>query len=336
MSSEIRFRDAGAPSDPDADLLLRWENTINTPIVSATWEDNGEAISDVYTIAGTSATTVDVTSDDPKNEIVGTGINVIADDSTPNYGVIPGVGIVFSSSLANGWTAKLSIGALLDSGGTPSDRFNVGIVESGNMSTQRRIAAVNIGTEDSAESEVYSLPGFFLEDDAQPFIKFIENHSDPTRQGLATAGDFDITYADYQTGSPPTADVYVDGTKAIEDAKLDGQERYEYGAGNGYIDAVDKFKGMAITFQDNPGDPSAQTHTYHVRTGSAYIEFAPDVSGSPGTWGAGPLTLTETGQVSGVITPSGIAYFWFRTNIPGSAAPGDRRMFMLRARGLTV
>ena len=336
MSSEIIFRDAASPSDPDANLLLRWENTINTPIISAAWEANGEAISDVYTIAATSATTVNVTAEDTKNEIVGAGINVVADDSTPNYGVIPGVGIVFSSSLANGWTAKLSIGALMDSGAVTSDRFNVGIVESDDISTQRRIVAYNVGTEDSAESEVYSLPGFFLEDDAQPFIKTLENHSSIARQGSATEGDFDITYQDYQAGSPNTVDVYVGGVKTIEDAKLDGQERYEHGAGNGYIDAVDKFKGMAIIFVDDPGDPTAQTHTYHVRTGSAYVELALDSSGSPGTWGSGPLTLTELGEVSGVITPSGYVYFWFRTNIPSAAVPGDRRMFNLRARGLTV
>ena len=126
MSSDIMLRDGGSPTDPDANLLMRWENTVNTPINSVTWLEDGEAISDVYTVAATSGTTVNVTAEDTKNEVVGTGISVTADDSTVNYGVVPGCGIVFSSSLANGWTGKISIGALMDSGGSTSDRFNVG------------------------------------------------------------------------------------------------------------------------------------------------------------------------------------------------------------------
>jgi hypothetical protein len=340
MSSEIIFRDAASPTDPDANLLLRWENTISTPIVSASWLDDGESFSDVYTVAATSSTTVNVTSDDPKNEVLGTGITVVADDATVNYGVVPGVGLVFSSSLANGWTGKVSIGALMDSGGTTSDRFNTGIVLADEMSTQRRHAARNVGSEDSAETKVYCLPGFYVADDAQPWITTVQNHTDVARQASATPGDFEITYADYQSGSPDTADVYVnkDGggaVKTIEDAKLDGTELYEYGSGNGYIDGVDGFLGLGIIFEAN-GDPSAQSHDLFVRTGFAWMEFAPDSSGSPGTWQAGPLTLTELGETTGTITAGGHAFFWTRMNVPSSATPGTRKLFNMLARGLTV
>lgn len=337
MSSQILFRDAAAPSDPDSNLQFRWENTINTPIISAVWLDDGMAISDVYTVAATSSSAVNVTADDPKNEVVANGVSVVANDSTVNYGVVPGVGIVFSSSLASGWTGKISIGALMASGGSTSDRLNVGIVESGTISTQRRIAAVNVGSEASADTEVVALPWFFLEDDAIGWIVKLDNHTDESRHDLAVPGDFDITYADYQSGaSPPTADVLVNGTKAIEDAKFDGTTLYQYGKGNGYIDAVDKLLGLGIIFAASPGDPSSLTHTFHVRAGYEQVQFAPDVAGSPGTWQTGPLTLTESGQTTGTITASGIAYFWFRTNVGTSEAPGDRRFFNLKARGLTV
>lgn len=340
MSSEIIFRDAASPADPDANLLLRWENTINTPINSASWLDDGEAISDVYTVAATSASTVDVTAEDTKNENVGTGISVVADDATVNYGVVPGVGLVFSSSLANGWTGKVSIGALMDSGGSASDRFNIGIIQSDSLSTQRRIVAVNVGSQDSADTEVNSLPGFFVEDDAQPWIKRVDNHTETAREQLATPADLEVTYADYQPGTPDTADVYVnvDGggaVKAIEDAKLDGATLYQHGAGNGYIDAQDKFKGLNVIFNDN-GDPSAEVHDIHVRQGYEWLEFAPDSSGSPGTWQSGPLTLTELGESTGVITASGLCYFWVRMNVPPSAAPGNRKLYNVRTRGLTV
>jgi hypothetical protein len=317
---------------------MRWENTVSTPLIGVEWLDDGEAISDVYTVAATSASTVNVTAEDTKNEVTGTGISVTADDSTWNYGVVPGCRIQFSSSLANGWTGKISIGALMDSGGGTTDRFNIGIVESDTTSTQRRIVAVNVGSEDSANTEVHSLPGFFLEDNAQPWIDYLQNHTDPARADIATEGDFDITYADFQTGTPDTVDVYVDDgggpVKAVEDAAMDGT-LYQYGVA-GYIDAQDPFKGLGFAFVDDPGDPSALTHTFHVREGYDYVEFAPDVTGSPGTWQSTPLTLTETGQTSGTITASGLATFWVRSTVPQSATPGDRKLFVLLARGLTV
>ena len=334
MSSQIIIRDAAAPTDPNSNLQFRWENTVSTPVNSATWLDDGEAFSDVYTVTATSATAVNVTADDPKNDVVGTGINVVADGATVNYGVVPGIGIVFSSSLANGWTSKFGIGALMDTGGATSDRLNVGIVESGDMSTQRRCVAYNVGSEASAESEVVALPGHFLEDNAQPWIKKLDNHTNPARHASATEDDLDITYSGFVGGSPDTADVLVDGVKTIEDAELDGQTLYQHGV-PGYIDAQDKFKGMGVIFEAN-GDPSAQTHTYHVRKGYESVEFAPDVTGSPGTWQSGPLTLTESGEVTGTITASGYAHFWVRMNVADSESPGDRRLYNLRARGLTV
>ncbi len=51
----------------------------------------------------------------------------------------------------------------------------------------------------------------------------------------------------------------------------------------------------------------------------ADIQIAPDVSGSAGTYGTSDVTLTESGQASGVITPSGAAFFWVRTLVPINA-----------------
>jgi hypothetical protein len=339
MSSEIQFRDATAPTDPDASLLSRFENTINTPIVSISWLDNGEAIAGDYTIAATGASTVNVTPEDPKNEHAGTGITVVADGATVNKGTLPGVGIVFSASLASGWTAKVSVGAFMDSGGSTSRRFNVGTVEADAMSTQRRIAARNVGSEDSSETAVYALPGFYVGgSDVWDWLKLVKNHTDPARHALATPGDYVITFQDWQDLAADTVDVYVnkDGggaNKAIEDAVMD-ETLYEYGV-SGYIDGGDYLPGMGIALYGN-GDPTSKTFTIYVREGDDWVEFAPDSSGSPGTWQSGPLTLTELGETSGTITASGHAFFWVRVNIPSSASPGDMRFSWLRSRGLTV
>ena len=339
MASAIQFRDASAPTDPDASLQSRFENTISTPVLSISWLDNGEAIAGAYTIAFTSGTSVNVTCDDPKNEHVQTGKTVVADDATVNKDVIPGVGIVFSSSSASGWTAKVSVGAFMAGDGSSSRRFNTGTIEAGELSTQRKIAAINVGSESSSETEVYALPGLFVGGtDVDDFVAFVKNHTDPSRHTAATPGDYVLTFADYQNLAIDTVDVYVnkDGggaVKAIEDAALD-ETLYQYGVA-GYIDGSDALPGMAISLFDN-GDPTAKTFTIYVREGDDWIEFAPDVTGSPGTWQAGPIPLTELGEASGTITASGFAYFWVRVNVPLAATPGDMRFANLRSRGLTV
>jgi len=337
MSSEIMLRDAAAPSDPDSDLLLRWENTINTPIISATYPANGKAVAGVYTLVGASSSSIDITAEDPKNELVGTGVAVVANGTTPND--LGFASIIFSGSLAVGWTAKVSVGALMAGDGSTTRRLNTGTIIAGATSTQRKITAVNVGTADSAESKVYGLPGFYVAGaGVEDYIEFIRNHTDPARHDLAIAGDYDITFSDFQSGPPETADVYIDdgggAVKCIEDAKLDGT-LYEYGVA-GYIDAADELRGLGIAFIVDPGDPTSKTFTLHVRDSFDWLEFAPDVAGSPGTWSSGPLTLTEDGEVSGVITPSGFVHFWVRTVVPSSASPGDMRLHVYRVRGLTV
>lgn len=337
MSSEIMLRDAAAASDPDSDLFLRWENTINTPIISASYDRNGKAVAGVYTITGASSSTIDITAEDPKSELAGTGITVVANGTTVND--LGFAQVVLSGSLAVGWTAVVSLGSLMAGDGSTSRRLNVGIVESGDMSTQRKITAVNVGTEVSADSKVYALPGYFIEGvGVEDYVAVLKNHTDPARADIAIAGDYDLTFDDLDTGPPQTHDVWVDdgggAVKCIEDAEFDGT-LYQYGE-PGYIDAADGLRGLAIGFTVDPGDASAKTFTIHVRDSSSWVEFAPDVSGSPGTWQSGPLTLTETGQVSGVITASGQVHFWVRLNVPDSADPGDMRLYTLRARGLTI
>ena len=339
MSSEFMIRDAAAPTDPDSDLLVRVENTVNTPVNSITWLGNGSVISDVYTVTATSASTVNVTADDAKNEHVATGVTVVADDATVNRDVVPGIGIVFSSSLVNGWTAKIAVGALMATDGSTAARFNVGIVESDDESTQRRLVVFNVGSETGAATALFALPGFYVDGSGyETFITLVKNHTSESRQSLATAADLVMTFADYQSGtSPKTVDVYIGGVKAIEDAKLDGSTLYQYGEDNGYIDAQDKLKGLGIIFADDPGDPTAQTFTIYVRAGFEYVWFAPDVTGSPGTWVQSSITdLTESGEPTGAVTAGGYAHVWFKTIVPQSAAPGDRKMFKPRVRSLTV
>jgi len=336
MSSEIMLRDASGPADPNADLLVRFENTINAPIISIAALHNGQAVAGVYTVVALDGSTVTVTAEDPKNELVGASKSVIADGVTINKNTIGGLGIVFSGGLAAGWTAIVAVGALQALGGATSQRLNTGIVLADSTSTQRRITAANIGTESSADTSIVALPGFLaLGSNVHTTVVYLSNHTDLARQELATPADLVVTFQDYQIGTPDTADIYVGGVIAIQDAKLDGATLYQHGK-VGYIDGADLFKGLGIIFASGMGDPTSRTFTIHVRAGYDWIEFAPDVTGAPGTWGPGPLTLTEGGEPTGVITASGACHFWYRANVPQSAAPGDMKMANLRVRGLTV
>ena len=146
-----------------------------------------------------------------------------------------------------------------------------------------------------------------------------------------------ITFADWKTGGSgkKTADVYVDGVKAIEDAEFDGSTVYQYGV-SGYDDAADKLEGLRIVLADTTADPTSVTVTLYVTAEHTWHEFAPDVSGSPGTYANQDLTLTESGESTGTITIGGAAYFWQKWNLPGAAAAGALRKNIPLVWGLTT
>lgn len=345
MSANFVLRDAGAPTDPDSNLDFRWENTLNAPLVSAALSGDGREIADVYTLTFTVSGSVTVTVEcdtgkkNPYRDVT-VGKAVVADGSTVNTEIIPGVDLVVSASVATGWQAKVALGGLMNTSGDVTDRLNFGTVEVGTTTTGFRVAAVNVGSDSGTNVTVKALPGGWYEGDTQ-FIERIEPHSSDAREGLAVAGDYSITFQNWADGTGDNlgykvADIYVDGTLAVATARFDGSTVYEYGDGHGYDDAADKLRGLQIVLPLTTADPSAATVTLHVLDGSDWIELADDASGSPGTYGSGPVTLTESGQPTGTITASGIAYFWARLNMPSAASIGPLRCMRLSVKGLTV
>ena len=136
MASQIQLRYPADVADPDGNLALRWENTTNTPIASATDLENGQAVADIYTLAFTEAAgvvTVDITpGEGSKNPYGATGVTVTADDATENLNIVPGASIVLSSSIVTGWAAKVSFGARMTAAGATTDILNIGVIEAGN------------------------------------------------------------------------------------------------------------------------------------------------------------------------------------------------------------
>ncbi|KPJ83957.1 MAG: hypothetical protein AMS19_02630 [Gemmatimonas sp. SG8_23] len=340
MSADLILRYPSQAADPVGNLHVRFENTINSPIDSIVWRGNGQAIAGTYelTFHKSGVVTVDVlatgsgaASRNPWGDR--SGLSVTADDTTENQDLIPGLGIVVDSSTDEGWEAIVTIGNYLSSGAVEEEVLEFEVVQAGLNSSGRQVACRNVGTEIAQGVYVYALPGFWFDGaGAETFIEKIVPHSDPTRHKLAGKASLVITFADWKDDVPSgkkSADIYVGANKAVEDALFDGITQYEYGV-SGYDDGNDYLAGLGIVLPDTTADPTSSSITLQVRDGYSWIEFAPDVSGSPGTYSASDLSL-------GDIAAADHELFWIRAAVPSAAQPEDPcRMINIRARGLSI
>jgi hypothetical protein len=343
-SAQLRMYEPGQEASADGIIQLRVENVVSTPVVSSSYLGPGGAIAGEYLLEFTktgSTFTVDVTGSDPKNPWTRDAVAITADDATENVDVIPGISFVFSSSIVTGWTAKATLFAYMDGSAVVTDRFNHGIILAGDASTEFQTSVKNVGTEDSADSVVYILPGCYIDDeDDYQWFATITNHSSTSRHKMALAGDYVISFADWKDGTGDhagykTADVLVDGVKTIEDAVFDGVTAYEYGDGIGYIDAADKFKGLRIILANTTDDPSSATPTLKVSDAWAWVTVAPDSSGVSGTYTT-DLVITEAGETTGTITAGNYTKVWFLVEVPSDKSPGDIRVYRVRLSGKSI
>lgn len=345
MASQIVLWDPTDLGDADGRLDYRYENTISTPVTAAEyigWR-SGQGIADTYeltfTVSG-GVTAAVVCGADVKNPFQSASVAITADGATWNY-VLPGWRFKVSSSVDTGHKAIFSNGAIMTAGGVTTDVLNRGVVEAGSTSTQKQIAAKNVGDADSVTTKIAAVPGFYWTPlSAVAFVYAILPHSDDTREHNAPSGTKAITFADWKDGTGAktgfkTADIYVDGDLCVSDAMFDGSTRYEYGHAD-YDDANDYLQGQAIILENTTADPSAVTITLVTTDGHLWEELAPDNSGSPGTWVTGDLTLTESGQQSGTIRAGQSGKFWNRWAPPSSAEPSTIRVPKFIVRGLTV
>jgi hypothetical protein len=324
---------------------MRAVNTLNTPIDSATWNGSGRGWHGTYLLTFTKTgptVTVDVEAQgqaaDERNPYGDrSGLPVVADGSTPNVDIVPNVDLVISASVDTGWQGKVTIGNYLDGVGDHTEILEWEVVEAGLVSEQRQIACRNVGTQTAEDTEVFPLPGFTYDGvGSDTYVEAIRNHSDPDRHKLAPKGTKVITFANWEDDPPSgkkRADVLVDGNTAVTDALFDGVTVYEYGEPTGkYDDGNDYLEGLGIILPDIATDPTSSSITLTTRDGWAWVQFAPDVTGAPGTWEAAGDDLTL-----GNILAANHELFWARINLPGSVSPEDPgRQFNIRARGLSI
>ncbi|MCP4897617.1 MAG: hypothetical protein GY906_11650 [bacterium] len=354
MPSTIRLRHTPVDGDSDGDLLFRFENTLGSPIVGTpTWLDNGQAVADSYVVTATvsgGVTLAIVCGSDSKNPYQGTGIAVVADGVTPNYNIVPGVGIVLSASIATGNEFKVAIGCAMTSAGAITDVMNVGVVQAGNSSTAQAISAVNVGSATSVQTSIASLPSFYWNNGSRgggrTFIDEIDNHTAENREKTAVAGSYELTWQNWADGTGgkagyKVADLYVKapGDSVPELAAVavpfDGESRIQHGHAD-YDDTEDKLQGLGYIPALTTSDPTSETVYLEVLDGHDWWEFAEDSTGSPGTFSTDDLELTQSGQAAGTILTSQKALFHQQWSPPEGTEPSAMRLMRPSVRGLTV
>jgi hypothetical protein len=354
----LRAKDATGATFID----LRYANA-ESLITAATLEGTGREIADVYTItvsdfaAGSPNTfTATVTTASTKNPYHSTVFaGVVADGATARRDIIPGVTLTFtaSGSLANGWSSTVSIGwyAGTQVAGNPSGVQlswasgvglpGLGSVAAGEPGAIGKFLLTNTGAESLADAKLEFFPRLKLVNKTLPWglhsIEVID-----TTPVERVAGDGQIlpitfTFANLDTAaSPDEIDVLMNegsgaATFDVRDLdaganitstqlKMDGTTRYQIRESGAKLEnAIFRVATTATTAAVE------NVLAFNRRN----VEFALDVAGTPGTWGTSSLTLTQSGQPTGVILPGGTVAVWVRWNIPATASakqnvfPGD-------------
>lgn len=343
MAADLQLWHPGFLSSAKGRLLWRHVNTLNAPVTSSQWLDNGAAIADVYELVFTkSGGVVYVTVDalihparNPYRDMSGSRV-VTADGTTAHDNVVPGVRLVFAAGTDTGWKARVAVGNFLNDDGSYTPFFSAGIVDEGTATTGQRVAVKNVGSDPAGACMLVSLPGLhWTGTGGTAIVKSIRPHTNTARHKMAVPGTYTITFSDWKnapSGSgKKSCDILVNGNVAVQDAELDGATVYQYGVA-GYDDGADRLRGLGIVLQDTTADPTGTSITLRVAaSGYTYHQFAPDSGGTPGAYAYQDLILTEPGQPSGLITAGGTAYFWHRFAVPEGAGPGPLRESTPRA-----
>lgn len=301
-------------------------NLTGTPLVSAVVNPSGEALADLYTLdisvrtGGTCTVTVNTGS--PNNPRKGDVFTLQPCDGTTviDY-IVPGAHIVLDTDAANGDEVTIELG-------TPYGTFDASGVDAGVPTTGIQHRVLNSGSAGVISAAVkFFTQAVMVSITNRPLVYVLPFARNATEK-IAGSGSYRVmpyafTFAGV-TGSGPTktATLAIDGVLAtaiildvatgdtVDGTSLKAIDTYAYRFLSGPLQDVE----FAIAANVANGDKSNV-----LIFSSRYIQAAPDVAGSEGAYGTADVTLTEAGQADGVITASGVAYYWTRFLVPGSA-----------------
>lgn len=304
------------------------ENTIGTPLVSAELNASGEEIADLYTLAvsgrtgGTGTVTVVANSaNNPFDGRVKTGVNF--DDTTTYDDIVPGVVIVFDNAGVNGDTAEITVGS-------PYGSFDASGIGAGVPTAGVRHRVLNNGSADVTNASVRLLTQSIQVRITGQVFDQIGVFADGATEKTAGGGSdrvmpYALTISGVSgSGGAKIATLSVDGVALGAATILDvttgtnvsGTGLKALGSTYPYVVVSGPLTGLKFSIDpDCVNSDKANVLIFPSR----YVQTAPDVAGVEGTYGTADVDLTEVGESTGVITASGVAYFWARFVVPASA-----------------
>jgi hypothetical protein len=325
-----------------------FRNVVGTPVISCVQSGNGLQRAGIYTLTFTAVTpggtgTVHIATPDPHNPSRDPGGKVVNLDGATVYdNIIEGLRLVFSDGGAfnDSWTATVYYGAFYDSAdATEQSVLNEGVVEAGTTVGTDRVVVENVGGDLSASSTVRVVNGvrYVNSGSSIPFTKI--DYTEVSQTANFDPG-YGISFANSATG---VIDIRVDGL-TYDVKRIDTGVIFPGGAGvpRDSLTVLEWTAGplTGLRFVLNTSTANGSTATIYVADGARFIELAPDVSGSAGTWQAGttPLTLTEDGgAIIGEIGAGTRAFFHQRVKSLSTDSPvGNQRHWRYILRGLGV
>lgn len=310
------------------DAAVRGTNVSGTVLTSASPSGTGEEISDVYTLTVSNRTggTGDITvstnsSNNPYDGATFTGVNF--NSSTQYENIVPGVIIVLSSSAANGNTATVTQG-------DPYGSFDASGGGAGTPTSGVRHRVLNDGASDVTGAKARLLTQAIQVRITNKVFNYIKSFATGATEKTAGGGSnrimpYALTISGVSgSGASKVATLSVDGVALGAGALLDlttGSSvsgtgikaispAYPYRVQTGPLSGFEFALDAGVANGDE-----ANILIFNSR----YVQIAPDVAGVAGTYGTSDVDLTESGESTGVITGSGVAYFWVRYLVPSSA-----------------
>lgn len=306
----------------------RHTNTTGAPIVSVTDLNTGEALADEYALAlsavGGGTGTVTVNTSSPNNPYKGRVVAGVAlDGATVRKDIVPGVGIVFAGTAANGNVATVYVGLYLGA-------FDAFGVDAGTPFAVTRHRVVNTGSGPVSNAQAALKTHAVLYKQIGNALSRVAPFADGATEketGVRTAPYNVVISATAGAGAGKTCSVAVDGAVVpagqltdLNTAGVQGGTLVKAIAGQSYrFNAPHALAGLEFSVDPNcaNGD-EANVLIFNVR----HIQIAREVAGAPddADWGTDPVVLTQAGQPAGTIQPAAEAFFYTRVVVPSGAS----------------
>lgn len=356
----LRIRDAAGTTYMD----YRYSNTVGSLTAALTFDGNGRELSDIYTLVASAVSlgspnhaTITVQCDSDKGPYDGAVFTgVVMDGATTRDDIVPGFTWTptASGSLANGWTTTITCGIweglrtagnptgtqlqLTSTYSTPGETA----VTSGDPGMVAKVQVYNTSAEAVANAKAVLHPRCKLINKAAPrAISYVQVVNDTPFEDQAIDGTIQpiiFTFANLDTAATPdeidvlmnengggasTFDVLdIDAANPITSTqlKMDGSTRYQI------TESGSRMEGVIFTLASTATNSSVENlMNFNIR----HTWIAPDVAGTPGTYVQTNVTLTQSGETSGTLLPSGTTYLWIRSLYSSLASnkqnpfPGD-------------